>query len=113
MYYNYAIYYTHTFLLLHVSSVLLPPLQWPEFFGEMLQSIQSGHLWSVDLYLRILLAIDSEVVDRHIVHTQEVCIIMHNHKLMSWVVNMVICILEHYYLFSCGKFNYIEESGED
>ena len=29
-------------------------------------------MWSVELYLRILLAIDSEVVDRQIVHTQEV-----------------------------------------
>ena len=63
-----------TLILLHDCPVLLPPLQWPEFFGDMLQSIQSGHLWSVDLYLRVLLAIDSEVVDRHIVHTQEVCV---------------------------------------
>ena len=60
--------------------VLFPPLQWPQFFADILQSIQSGHLWSVDLYLRILMAIDSEVVDRHIVHTQEVC--MGDHKIM-------------------------------
>lgn len=67
-------YYIHTFIAVACQPCLLSPLQWPGFFGDMLQSIQSGHLWSVDLYLRILLAIDSEVVDRHIVHTQEVCI---------------------------------------
>ena len=55
--------------------ILFPsfPFQWPQFFTDLLQNIQSGHPWSVDLYLRILLAIDSEVVDRHIIHTQEVC----------------------------------------
>ncbi len=30
------------------------------------------------MYLRILLAIDSEVVDRHIVHTQEVGVATEN-----------------------------------
>ncbi len=29
-------------------------------------------LWTMELYLRILLAIDDEIVDREIVHTQEV-----------------------------------------
>ena len=76
--------------------VLFPPLQWPQFFADMLQSIQSGHLWSVDLYLRILMAIDSEVVDRHIVHTQEVC--MHDHKL-RYVLQMVTSIVYHSYVF--------------
>ena len=39
---------------------------------HLLQCVQSGARWSVDLYLRILLAIDSEVVDRQVVHSQEV-----------------------------------------
>ena len=56
-----------------VTNVLL---QWPHFFIDLLQSIQSGHPWTVDLYLRILLAIDSEVVDRLIIHTQEVCFVV-------------------------------------
>ena len=38
----------------------------------MLSCISSGSLAAVDLYLRILLAIDVEVVDRDIVHTPEV-----------------------------------------
>ena len=42
------------------------------FFSDVLGSIQSGQQWCVDLYLRVLLAIDSEVVDRSIIHTQEV-----------------------------------------
>ncbi|XP_064399906.1 exportin-T-like [Halichondria panicea] len=47
------------------------PLKWPTFFSDLLEIVESGDVWSVELYLRILLAIDSEVVDRQIVHTQE------------------------------------------
>ncbi|XP_071960983.1 exportin-T-like isoform X2 [Antedon mediterranea] len=46
------------------------PAGWPTFFSTLLQVLQLGHK-SVDMYLRILLAIDSEVVDREIVHTPE------------------------------------------
>ena len=48
-------------------------VQWPHFFANLLGYVQSAHSWSVDLYLRVLLAIDSEVVDRQVVHSQEVC----------------------------------------
>ena len=46
--------------------------QWITFFSDLLSCISSGNLAAVDLYLRILLAIDVEVVDRDIVHTPEV-----------------------------------------
>ena len=47
-------------------------LQWPHFFVNLLQCVQSGNSWTIDLYLRILMAIDCEVVDRQVVHSQEV-----------------------------------------
>ncbi len=50
----------------------ITPTQWPTFFSDLLEIVESGDVWSVELYLRVLLAIDSEVVDRQIVHTQEV-----------------------------------------
>ena len=48
-------------------------LQWPHFFSDMLQCLQSGSPWTVDLYLRVLMAIDCEVVDRQVIHSMEVC----------------------------------------
>jgi exportin-T len=48
------------------------PARWVGFFSDLLQSLSIGHL-AVDMYLRILLQIDSEVVDREIVHTPQVC----------------------------------------
>ena len=42
------------------------------FFSDLLQCASSGAQTSVDLYLRVLLTIDEEVVDRQIIHTQEV-----------------------------------------
>jgi len=36
--------------------------------------VSSGNLVVIELYLRVLLAIDTEVVDRDIVHTPEVTI---------------------------------------
>ena len=47
------------------------PQRWPSFFNDSLQTLQMGEI-AVDIYLRILKAIDSEVVDREITHTQEV-----------------------------------------
>ena len=38
---------------------------------DLLQTLSPNHQ-SVDIYLRVLLAIDSDVVDREIVHTPEV-----------------------------------------
>ncbi|KAK3579421.1 hypothetical protein CHS0354_029730 [Potamilus streckersoni] len=46
------------------------PHRWPDFFSALLSIIKQGQ-WQVDIYLRVLLAIDTEVVDRDIVHTQE------------------------------------------
>ena len=54
-----------------VNDVILL-LQWITFFSDLLSCISSGNLSAVDLYLRILIAIDVEVVDRDIVHTPEV-----------------------------------------
>ncbi|XP_072181720.1 exportin-T-like [Diadema setosum] len=46
------------------------PHKWPTFFSDLLQMLQVGQA-AVDMYLRVLLAIDSEVVDREIIHTAE------------------------------------------
>jgi exportin-T len=43
--------------------------QWPMFFSDVLQCVRNGVKESVELYLRVLMAIDEEVVDRQIVHT--------------------------------------------
>ena len=51
---------------------MLVSLQWPAFFSDLLQCISTGLKVPVELYLRILVAIDEEVVDRQIVHTREV-----------------------------------------
>ena len=42
-------------------------------------------LWTMELYLRILLAIDDEIVDREIVHTQEV-------RGLVCVYNVCVCV---------------------
>ncbi|RDD43824.1 Exportin-T [Trichoplax sp. H2] len=44
--------------------------QWPSFFDDLLGFMSTG-INAVDFYLRTLLAIDSEVVDRDIPHTPE------------------------------------------
>lgn len=46
------------------------PKRWPNFFTDLLQTLPLGSQ-AVDLYIRVLLAIDSEVVDREIVHSKE------------------------------------------
>ncbi|XP_063443504.1 exportin-T-like isoform X1 [Mytilus trossulus] len=46
------------------------PHRWPSFFTDLLQTVSPNH-HSIDIYLRVLLAIDSDVVDREIVHTAE------------------------------------------
>ncbi|XP_067683887.1 exportin-T-like [Haliotis asinina] len=46
------------------------PHRWQTFFADLLSTLALGHL-AVDMFLRILLAIDSEVVDREIVHTPQ------------------------------------------
>jgi exportin-T len=47
------------------------PQKWPAFFSDLLQCAGTGVQTSVELYLRVLLAIDEEVVDRQIIHTRE------------------------------------------
>ena len=54
------------------------PQRWPTFFNDLLQTLHLGEV-AVDIYLRILKAIDSEVVDREITHTQEV-----REKIIRW-----------------------------
>lgn len=46
------------------------PKRWPNFFTDLLQTLSLGPN-AIDLYLRVLLAIDSEVVDREILHSKE------------------------------------------
>ncbi|XP_013079973.2 exportin-T-like [Biomphalaria glabrata] len=55
-----------------VSLVFITDFQhrWPLFFTDILSTLSRGPL-AVDMYLRILMAIDAEVVDRDIAHTQE------------------------------------------
>jgi len=47
------------------------PRRWSSFFDNLVESVSLGPA-AVDLYLRIMLAIDGEVVDRDIAHTDQV-----------------------------------------
>ena len=47
------------------------PTQWSSFFSDIMQFASVSHD-AADLYLRILKAIDVEVVDREVSHTIEV-----------------------------------------
>ena len=47
------------------------PGRWASFLSDMLQLLPLGE-GAVDMYLRTLMAIDSEVVDREIGHTPQV-----------------------------------------
>ncbi|XP_065889699.1 exportin-T-like isoform X2 [Dysidea avara] len=47
------------------------PSRWGSFFSDLLTCVSSGNLAVIDLYLRVLLAIDTEVVDRDFIHTPE------------------------------------------
>ncbi|KAL5516022.1 hypothetical protein EMCRGX_G001278 [Ephydatia muelleri] len=47
------------------------PLKWASFFADLLRCLQPGLVWAVDMYLRILMAIDENVVDRQTIHTAE------------------------------------------
>jgi len=47
------------------------PCRWASFFDDLVESVSLGPA-AVDLYLRVLLAIDGEVVDRDIAHSDQV-----------------------------------------
>jgi exportin-T len=47
------------------------PERWPTFFDDLLATLNQGHL-AVGMYLKVLLAIDQEVVDRDFTHSSEV-----------------------------------------
>ncbi|XP_071784413.1 exportin-T-like [Asterias amurensis] len=55
------------FSLLFISDF---PHRWPGFFTDLIQLLNAGPA-SVDMYLRILVAIDEDVVDRETIQTQE------------------------------------------
>ncbi|XP_009067656.1 PREDICTED: exportin-T [Acanthisitta chloris] len=55
------------FALLFVTEYLT---KWPKFFFDIL-SVVDLNPWGVDMYLRILMAVDAELVDRDVVHTSE------------------------------------------
>jgi len=46
------------------------PKRWPTFFADLLQTLGMGPR-AVDIYLKVLLAIDCEVVDREVIHSKE------------------------------------------
>ena len=46
------------------------PNRWPTFFSDLLQTLALGSR-AVDNYLRVLLAMDAEVVDRDVMHSKE------------------------------------------
>ena len=84
------------------------PDRWPTFFADLLQTLSLGSR-TVDHYLRVLLAVDLEVVDREVMHSKEVAdrntrIKDHMREscvpdlVDSWYHIMVICI-EAYFLF--------------
>jgi len=73
-------------------------LQWPTFFSDLLKIVASGDSWCVDLFLRVLMSIDSEVVDRYIVHTQEVCPKYFHSILHCYTVESICSKLIHRYL---------------
>ena len=51
------------------------PCRWPTLFHELNETLRIG-IPAVDIYLRILLAIDGEVADRDIVHGAQVGLIL-------------------------------------
>ena len=57
--------------IISLAFVVDYPSRWPSFFDDMLQTLNRGHQ-AVGMYLRVLLAIDQEVVDREVIHTAEV-----------------------------------------
>jgi exportin-T len=57
--------------IIALTFVIDYPQRWPMFFSEMLQCVSSGVTAAIHLYLRVLMAIDEEVVDRQIIHTRE------------------------------------------
>ncbi|KAK7102918.1 exportin-T-like [Littorina saxatilis] len=46
------------------------PSRWPSFFEDILRTLNQGHK-AVGMYLRVMLAIDQEVVDREVIHSAE------------------------------------------
>ena len=57
--------------IISLAFVVDYPSRWSSFFSDLLQTLNMGSL-AVDMFLRVLLAIDSDVVDRDIVHTPQV-----------------------------------------
>jgi len=47
------------------------PSRWSQYFDNLVEAVSLGPA-AIDLYLRILLAIDGEVADRDIAHTDQV-----------------------------------------
>ena len=80
-----------------LTTILDASVQWPMFFSDLLQYADRGVKLSIELYLRVLMAIDEEVVDRQIIHTQEV-------RLLS--TNMI-----YYMCQNCMFSNFILEVG--
>lgn len=49
------------------------PSNWPEFFSDLLNTLSLGGP-AIDIYLRILLAINGDIADRDIPHTAKACL---------------------------------------
>jgi exportin-T len=56
------------------------PTRWPLFYGDLLEWVGRGNEAATDLYLRVLQAVDSEVVDRDIAHTTQVSTSRYNYN---------------------------------
>lgn len=66
--------------------------QWPTFFSDLLQCLQFGAK-AVDMYLRILKAIDEEVVDRDVTRNQQVCVCL------NWMIISSNSNINAFFLF--------------
>ena len=67
--------------LFALSFVIDFPRRWPTYFSDILSLLSMSTLCT-DLYLKIMLAIDAEVVDRDIAHTDKVSA----NKILFWVL---------------------------
>ena len=67
------------------------PNQWPSFFDDLLQSLHMGEK-TVDMYLRVLMAIDTEVIDTDITHSQTVSYWIYFLFIVDIYLNNLVCL---------------------
>ena len=79
--------------IISLAFVVDYPSRWSSFFSDLLQTLNMGSL-AVNMFLRVLLAIDSDVVDRDIVHTPQVqyTTVLDNNFFQRKIVNIFLPI---------------------